>query len=176
MGRAANAQFRQTASTAAAFLTRADGPRIAVLDSSGWDTHANQGGEQGALAARLTALDAGLRALRDGLGEAWRQTAVLVVTEFGRTVAINGTRGTDHGTASAAFLVGGAVRGRVIADWPGLSAAALHQGRDLSPTLDLRAVQAALLREHLGIDADFIAREVFPDAGRLARIEGLVAG
>lgn len=176
MGRAATAQLRQTASTAAAFLTREDGPRIAVLDSSGWDTHANQGGEQGALAARLTALDAGLRALHDGLGTAWRQTAVLVVTEFGRTVAINGTRGTDHGTGSAAFLLGGAVRGRVIADWPGLSSAALHQGRDLAPTLDLRAVQAALLREHLGIDADFIAREVFPDAGRLARLEGLVAG
>lgn len=158
----APAQLAQAARTAAGFLLRADGPRVAVLETTGWDTHANQGEAQGALAARLTALDAGLRTLQQELGAAWPHTAVLVVTEFGRTVAFNGTRGTDHGTGSAAFLVGGAVRGQVVSDWPGLSPGALYQGRDLAPTLDLRDIQAALLQQHLHIDPGFIAREVFP--------------
>jgi uncharacterized protein (DUF1501 family) len=173
-GRAANAQFGQAVSTAAGFLLREDGPRIAVLETSGWDTHANQGSTQGLLAARLTALDTGLRTLQTGLGQAWQHTVVLVATEFGRTVAVNGTRGTDHGTGAAAFLLGGAVRGRVVADWPGLRTAALHQGRDLAPTLDLRSVMASLLQDHLGMAPDYIQREVFPDAGRLPRIAGLV--
>lgn len=170
------AQFGQAARTAAGFLMREDGPRVAVLETSGWDTHANQGAEQGALAARLAALDAGLRQLRNELGQTWDRTVVLVATEFGRTVAVNGTRGTDHGTGAAAFLVGGGVRGGVVADWPGLSPPALFQGRDLAPTLDLRAVMAAVLRDHLGIAPAFIEREVFPDSGRLARVAGLVRG
>jgi uncharacterized protein (DUF1501 family) len=174
-GRAmALAQFQQLSRMAASFLVREQGPRVAVLETSGWDTHAAQGDLDGALAARLAALDTGLRVLREGLGDAWRRTVVLAVTEFGRTVAVNGTRGTDHGTGAAALLVGGAVRGRVVADWPGLSPPALHQGRDLAPTLDLRAVEAAVLREHLGISQEYIMREVFPDAARLARIDGLV--
>lgn len=173
-GRGGLAQFAQMSRAAASFLAREEGPRVAVLETSGWDTHAAQGDLDGALAARLAALDAGLRALHAGLGGAWRHTVVLAVTEFGRTVAVNGTRGTDHGTGAAALLLGGAVRGRVIADWPGLAPQALHEGRDLRPTLDLRAVQAAVLREHLGIAPEYIAREVFPDGPRLARIEGLV--
>jgi uncharacterized protein (DUF1501 family) len=166
------AQFGQAAKSAAGFLLREEGPRVAVLESSGWDTHANQGAQQGALAARLAALDSGLRTLHADLGAAWSRTVVLVATEFGRTVAMNGTRGTDHGVGAAAFLVGGAVRGRVLADWPGLAAANLYQGRDLAPTLDLRAVMAAVLRDHLGIAPAFIEREVFPDGG-LARVDGL---
>lgn len=166
------AQLGQVAKMAAGFLRLEDGPRVAVLESSGWDTHAAQGG---ALSARLALLDAGLATLHAQLGEAWSSTAVLVVTEFGRTAAINGTRGTDHGTGAAAFLLGGAVNGgRVLADWPGLSTRALHEGRDLKPTLDLRAVFAALLNEHLGIERRFIEREVFPDAPGLARIDDLV--
>jgi uncharacterized protein (DUF1501 family) len=169
------AQLGQVAKMAAGFLRLEDGPRVAVLESSGWDTHAAQGGAQGALSARLALLDAGLATLHAELGEAWSSTAVLVVTEFGRTAAINGTRGTDHGTGAAAFLLGGAVNGgRVVADWPGLSTRALHEGRDLKPTLDLRAVFAALLNEHLGIERRFIEREVFPDAPGLARIDDLV--
>jgi len=173
-GGRAGVQLSQVARTAAAFLLREDGPRVAVMETTGWDTHANQGREQGALALRLRALDAGLETLRTELGDTWRHTVVLVATEFGRTVAVNGTRGTDHGTAAAAFVLGGAVRGRVLADWPGLSAKALYQGRDLAPTLDLRVVQQSLLRDHLGIDAGFIAREVFPDAAAGGYIDGLV--
>ncbi len=104
---------------AASFLARPDGPRIAMLETGGWDTHSAQAPR---MANQLKALDAMVAALRDGLGAAWAETTVLVATEFGRTVAANGTGGTDHGTASAAMLLGGAVQGgRVLADWPGLA-------------------------------------------------------
>lgn len=173
-GARGRAQFAQMARMAAGFLLAEQGPRVAVLETTGWDTHANQGSTQGALSARLAALDGGLQTLHAQLGAAWSSTAVLVVTEFGRTAAVNGTRGTDHGTGAAAFLLGGAVRGRVVADWPGLAPDALHEGRDLAPTLDLRAVFAALLCDHLGMDRGFVQREVFPEAGPLARLAGLV--
>lgn len=151
---------------AASFLTAAGGLRIAVVEAGGWDTHANQGATDGTLANQLAALDDGLDALRSGLGQAWSRTAVAVVTEFGRTVSVNGTRGTDHGTASAALLLGGAVDGgKVTADWPGLGRRALYEGRDLEPTMDLRSVFKAILSDHLEVSARYVEREVFPDSG-----------
>jgi uncharacterized protein (DUF1501 family) len=160
---------------AAAVMRIEGGPEVAVLEASGWDTHANQGGAKGALAQRLGGLDSALRALGSDLGPLWSRTAVLVVTEFGRTAAMNGTRGTDHGTAGCAFLVGGAVRGgRVIADWPGLGAASLLDDRDLKPTLDLRSVFKAVLGEHLRIDAKTLATRVFPDSTQARTLEGLI--
>ncbi len=163
------------ASAAGKFLAAADGPRIAVIETGGWDTHANQGAEQGQLANRVRGLDQGLENLRTALGPAWRDTAVLVVTEFGRTVAVNGTRGTDHGTATCAFLAGGAVAGgRVIADWPGLSVGALHQGRDLRSTLDLRSVMKGVLAEHLGIAESVLEERVFPESRYARVLDGLV--
>jgi uncharacterized protein (DUF1501 family) len=160
----------------AASLMRSDGgPEVAVIEASGWDTHANQGGAKGALAQRLAGLDKALRTLADELGPLWPQTAVLVVTEFGRTAAVNGTRGTDHGTGGCAFLVGGAVRGgRVIADWPGLRPAALLDNRDLKPTLDLRSVFKAVLDEHMHVDANTLAKRVFPDSSGARPLQGLV--
>jgi uncharacterized protein (DUF1501 family) len=160
----------------AAELMRSEGgPEIAVIEASGWDTHANQGGAKGALATRLAGLDKALKTLADGLGPLWPQTAVLVVTEFGRTAAMNGTRGTDHGTGGCAFLLGGAVRGgQVIADWPGLSSAALLDRRDLKPTLDLRSVFKAVLDEHMRIDAERIAKRVFPDSSGARPLQGLI--
>ncbi len=157
-------------------LMRSDGgPEIAVIEASGWDTHANQGGAKGLLAARLAGLDKGLQSLADGLGPLWRQTAVLVVTEFGRTAAVNGTRGTDHGTGGCAFLVGGAVRGgQVIADWPSLSRTALLDNRDLKPTLDLRSVFKGVLDEHMRVDANSLAKKVFPDSSGARPLQGLV--
>jgi uncharacterized protein (DUF1501 family) len=157
-------------------LMRSDGgPEIAVIEASGWDTHANQGGAKGILATRLAGLDQGLRSLADGLGPLWPQTAVLVVTEFGRTAAVNGTRGTDHGTGGCAFLVGGAVRGgQVIADWPSLSRSALLDNRDLKPTLDLRSVFKAVLDEHMHVDANTLAKRVFPDSGGARPLQGLI--
>lgn len=135
--------FLQLAEAAAKFLAQEDGPAIAVLESNGWDTHANQGAAQGQLAQKFTELDRGLAALRKGLDARWANTQVLVVTEFGRTVAMNGTNGTDHGTASVAFRLGGAnallkKAGSIITQWPGLASGSLQDGRDLRPTTDLR--------------------------------------
>jgi uncharacterized protein (DUF1501 family) len=160
----------------AANLMRSDGgPEVAVIEASGWDTHANQGGAKGALAQRLAGLDKALRSLADDLGPLWSQTAVLVVTEFGRTAAMNGTRGTDHGTGGCAFLAGGPVRGgRVLADWPGLSKTALLDNRDLRPTLDLRSVFKGVLDEHMHVDAKNLASRVFPDSNGARPLQGLL--
>jgi uncharacterized protein (DUF1501 family) len=159
------AQVERTARATGNFLTQPDGPSVAVFETTGWDTHANEGAEKGTLALRLGQLDTGLRTLRDSLGDSWSRTVVLVATEFGRTVAVNGTRGTDHGTGAAAFLLGGAVRGgRLIADWPGLKPAQLYQGRDLAPTTDLRMVMKSVLRDHLSVDQRTLDAQVFPDS------------
>ena len=168
------ARYAQVAKAAGGFLRRDDGPRVAVFDTTGWDTHANEGGAEGQLAGRLRALDQGLAMLKEELGPAWADSAVLLVTEFGRTAAVNGTRGTDHGTAAAGFLLGGAVAGgRVVADWPGLSARALYQGRDLNPTLDLRAVCKGVLAEHLGVPERALDESVFPDSAAARPLRGL---
>ncbi len=167
-------QLKRTMQAAARFLTAPDGPRIAVVESGGWDTHANQGASSGQLANRLAGLDSALAALHDGLGASWRDSVVLVVTEFGRTVRVNGTRGTDHGTASAALLLGGAVDGgRVVADWPGLRGADLYQDRDLRPTTDLRSLFKGVLAEHLGLSENTIENRVFPNSPSAATATGL---
>lgn len=145
---------------AANFLAQPQGPRIAMIETGGWDTHSAQNPR---LAAQLRNLDALLAALRDGLGDAWKETVVLVATEFGRTAAANGTGGTDHGTGSVALLAGGAVQGgRVIADWPGLAPGALHEGRDLRPTTDLDALITAAASDCFGLDRDRAGRALFP--------------
>jgi uncharacterized protein (DUF1501 family) len=167
--------FTAVTSAAGKFLAAADGPRVAVIEVGGWDTHANQGAEQGQLANRLRGLDQGLETLRTSLGVAWKDTAMLVVTEFGRTVAVNGTRGTDHGTATCAFLAGGAVSGgRVIADWPGLANGDLYQQRDLKPTLDLRSVFKGVLGSHLGVSESHLETKVFPGSQQATVLEGLI--
>jgi uncharacterized protein (DUF1501 family) len=173
--RNAGAQVEKTARATAEFLSRPDGPRVAVFETTGWDTHANQGAEAGVLGLRLRALDAGLRGLREALGPAWNNTVVLVATEFGRTAAINGTRGTDHGTGAAAFLLGGAVRGgRIIGDWPGLSATALYEGRDLRPTTDMRSVVKSVLHDHMQVSRRLLDESVFPDSGAAGYLPNLV--
>ena len=169
------ARYTEVVNAAAGFLRREDGPQVAVFDTTGWDTHANEGSAEGQLAGRLAGLDAGLRALKEQLGPVWNDTAVLLATEFGRTAAVNGTRGTDHGTGTAAFLVGGAVQGgRVVADWPGLSSHALYQGRDLQPTLDLRAVLKGVLEEHLLVPSPALGSSVFPDSQSAKALSGLI--
>lgn len=174
-GARGKARYAEVVRAAGGFLRREDGPKVAVFDTSGWDTHANEGGAQGQLAGRLAELDAGLAALRQELGPAWRDTAVLLLTEFGRTAAVNGTRGTDHGTATAAFLLGGAVAGgRVIADWPGLSTRSLYQGRDLAPTLDVRSLLKGVLAEQLAVSAHVLEQEVFPDSAAARPLRGLM--
>lgn len=168
-------QFSGIATAAGKLLAPADGSRIAVIEARGWDTHANQGADTGQLVNRLRGLDLGLEALRTELGQSWGRTAVLIVTEFGRTVAVNGTRGTDHGTATCAFLVGGAVDGgKVVADWPGLAASNLYQGRDLQPTLDLRSAFKGLLISHLGIAERDLESRIFPDSRSARPLGGLI--
>ena len=169
------AQYAEVVRAAAKFLRQQDGPQVAVFDTTGWDTHFNEGGPKGQLAARLAALDAALSGLKAGLGPVWNDTAVLLATEFGRTVAENGTRGTDHGTATAAYLIGGAVKGgRVVTDWPGLSGRGLYQERDLRPTLDLRAVMKGLLAEQLEVSARALEGAVFPESGQARPLTGLL--
>jgi len=163
--------FAALAEAAGKLLAAADGPRVAAMELGGWDTHAAQTAR---LAGPLRALDAGLAALRDALGDAWRQTAVLVMTEFGRTVRANGTGGTDHGTGAAAFLAGGAVAGgRVLADWPGLAPGKLLDGRDLHPSMDLRALAKGLLAAHLGLGPAALAL-AFPGSEKVAPAPALV--
>jgi len=165
--------FHPIAVAAGKLLAAADGPRIAALDMYGWDTHVNQGTEAGRLYENLAGLAAGLDAMAQALGPAWRDTVVLAVTEFGRTVAANGTHGTDHGTASMMLVIGGAVKGgRFYGDWPGL--ARLADDRDLIVATDSRSVIKGVLRDHLGIDAASLAAKVFPDARGLKPAEGLL--
>jgi len=163
------------AQIAARFLKDENGPIAAVMETTGWDTHANQGIEQGALARNLTQLDNGLEAFKTEMGADWRNTVVIVATEFGRTVAPNGGGGTDHGTGAAAFLAGGAINGgRMLADWPGLSIGALHEGRDLRPTTDLRAVFKGVLADHLQIPSGALEREAFPDSSGVRAARDLI--
>ena len=163
------------AQRAGEFLSQPSGPRVAVLDIGGWDTHAAQAR---ILASQLGLLDDTLAALRQSLvaGGAWPHTVVVVATEFGRQVSINGTGGTDHGSGGAAFLLGGAVQGRpggrVLADWPGLAETQRYEGRDLRITTDLRSVLRPLLAEHLKISTAALDRQVLPGSGGLARVQG----
>jgi uncharacterized protein (DUF1501 family) len=169
------AYFAEAAGTAARFLARPDGPRVGALGFVGWDTHINEGAASGQLANLLGALDGALAAIESNMGEAWRETVVAVVTEFGRTARINGADGTDHGTGTVAFLAGGALQGgRMVADWPGLKPTQLHEDRDLKASTDLRSVLKGLLRDHLRVDERMLASGVFPDSADVAPTAGLV--
>jgi uncharacterized protein (DUF1501 family) len=169
------AYFAEATGSAAKFLARPDGPRVGALAFDGWDTHANEGASDGRLAQLLGALDGAIAAVETEMGPAWRETVVAVVTEFGRTARINGTEGTDHGTATVALLAGGALKGgRVIADWPGLKQGDLQDGRDLKPTTDLRAVLKGVLKDHLRVADEALANKVFPGSGAVRAATGLV--
>jgi uncharacterized protein (DUF1501 family) len=157
---------------AASFLSRDDGPRIAMIETGGWDTHSAQSTR---LANQLKALDTMLAALRDNMGPAWSKTTVLVATEFGRTAAANGTGGTDHGTGSVAMVLGGAVAGgRVIADWPGLAPRDLYEARDLKPTTSLDSLIAGVASEGLGLDPQRTARALFSQTVATKPLTGIV--
>ena len=165
----------QQARGAARLMAADGGPRIAAMAFDGWDTHENEGGATGRLFNLLGGLDGALAEFEKTLGEAWKQTAIVVMTEFGRTAQVNGTVGTDHGTGTLAFLAGGAVAGgRVIADWPGLNTANLYQNRDLKPTTDLRAVIKGLLADQLGVSERVLTQDVFPDSNNAKPMKGLI--
>ena len=156
-------------------LAAADGARVAVLDAGGWDTHFNQGANDGQLARRLLALDQGLDAFKTALGPFWTKTAIVIATEFGRTVRPNGSNGTDHGTGGAALVLGGAVRGGTVrAEWTGLGASALRDGRDQPARSDLRALFKGLLAEHMGVANSALGSNVFPDSAGVDAMKELI--
>lgn len=148
---------------AAGRLMRAEGgPDVAVVALTGWDTHARQ---SALLNNRFRALDEGVAALKKELGPAWANSMVVIATEFGRTVRENGAKGTDHGTAGLAIVLGGALStSGVRGDWPGLAPAQLFENRDLAPANDLRALLKGTLQAQLGIDRRNLDTIVFPNS------------
>jgi uncharacterized protein (DUF1501 family) len=171
-GRGGPGQYVPLMQAAGKFLAQPDGPEIAVVGLEGWDTHA---GQNPALQQRFAALDNSISALRDSLGPAWDKTAIVAISEFGRTVRVNGAGGTDHGTGGLAILAGGAIKGgKVYGDLPGLKASALFENRDLNPTVDARSVFKGLLRDHLGWVGSDLDRSIFPDSAAAKAYSGLV--
>jgi uncharacterized protein (DUF1501 family) len=167
---------RQIGETVAKFMLEPNGPQIIAISIDNFDTHANQGAAQGLLAQRLTYLDNVLGGLSGGLGAEWNNTVVVAATEFGRTARVNGTGGTDHGTASTALVLGGALkRTGIVGDWPTLQQAKLFENRDTAPTLDMRALFKGVLAEHLGIERKALDTQIFPDSALAQAARGVVA-
>lgn len=157
-------------SSIGSLMSREAGPGIGMVALDGWDTHAGQNND---LTRKFAALDEGLTALKDTLGLRWQKTCVIVCSEFGRTVAENGTRGTDHGTGGLTILLGGAVKGRAVhGDWPGVKQSDLYENRDLFPANDISAILKGVLRDHLGLDRKILDTRVFPKSGRA--FDGLI--
>lgn len=171
-GRGGPAQYVPQLQAAGKFLSQPEGPEVAVVSLEGWDTHNQQ---NAALQQRFTALDNGIKALKASLGETWKKTAVVAVSEFGRTVRINGSQGTDHGTGGLAILAGGAIKGgRIYGDWPTLKSSALFENRDLMPTTDSRSVFKGLLRDQLGWAANELDSAIFHGSAGAKAMTGLV--
>lgn len=149
--------------------------QLAFFDLGGWDTHVNQGAAVGQLAAHLKPLAEGLAAFQTALGDEYANTVVVVMSEFGRTAAENGNRGTDHGHGNAMWIMGGRVKGgHVYGTWPGLGSEQLHEARDLAVTTDYRAVLASLIRSHLNLSDEAVS-QVFPQMPESASpLTGLV--
>ena len=169
------AYFADAAGTAAKYLARPDGPRVGALAFNGWDTHINEGIATGLLANLFGALDGAFRAIETNMGDAWRETVVAVVTEFGRTARINGTEGTDHGTGTVALLIGGALKGgRVVADWPGVKDRDLLRGsRSQADHRSAQPCSRACCKDHLRVDERALADAVFPGSEDVKPTTGL---
>ena len=169
-------QARKLGLTLAAFMTGPDAKQVAAVSIDNFDTHANQGAAQGQLASRLAYLDAFIDGLHTGMGPAWADTVVVSATEFGRTARVNGTNGTDHGTASTALVLGGAIhKGGIIGDWPTLSPAKLFEARDTAPTVDMRGLFKGVLRDHLGVNRAALNNQVFPGSADIPPVGMLIA-
>ncbi|NKB47790.1 MAG: DUF1501 domain-containing protein [Alphaproteobacteria bacterium] len=164
-------QYKQLSQAAGRLLAAPDGPRIAVFEAGGWDTHF---GQINRLRQQLGELSSGLMTFKESLGPVWDQTTVIVLSEFGRTAAENGSRGTDHGVGGIALMLGGAVAGgRFVGDWPGLSQSALYEGRDVRPTTDYRSLLKTMLRDRMGLDEAFLEDKVFPGSRAAPATNGL---
>ncbi len=169
------AQARRLGATLAGFMVQSGGAQVAAISMDAFDTHAGQGAAQGPLALRLAYVDAFLDGLATGLGPAWSDTVVFMATEFGRTARVNGTNGTDHGTASTALILGGGLKkGGIVGDWPTLAQGRLYEDRDTAPTLDMRGLFKGVLRDHLGIERAKLDTLVFPGSAGVAPVSGVV--
>ena len=167
--------LRSFGASVAKLMNAPGGPNVVSLSQQGFDTHQRQGANTGLLASRLKLLDDFIAGLQENLGPEWNNTMVVVATEFGRTARMNGTGGTDHGTASTVLLAGGAVRrGGIIGDWPTLADNRLFEQRDLAPTLDVRAIFKGVLADHLGVDRAALDTKVFPDSASVTPVPNLV--
>ena len=156
----------------AGFMREPNGPTVAAISLDGFDSHA---GQANLLTQRLAYLDAVLDGLHTGLGPEWKNTVVVVATEFGRTARANGTGGTDHGTGSTALLLGGALKtGGIVGDWPTLKQQALYENRDVTPTLDMRGLFKGVLAEHMGVDRTALDNAIFPNSAAVKPVLGLV--
>ena len=159
------------AQAAGLLLSKPDGPRIAVMESTGWDTHYDQ---ERRMKPRLQEVSDSVLALKKSLGIHWNQTAVLIVSEFGRTAAENGNRGTDHGTGGLAMIAGGAVKGgQILGKWPGLSRYSLHEKRDVRAENDYESIFKSVLISHLGLKDSFVEDTVLP-GNKSQPMEGLI--
>ena len=148
------------------------GPTVAAISLDGFDSHA---GQANLLNGRFAYMDAVLDGIRQGLGPEWKNTVVLVATEFGRTARANGTGGTDHGTGSTALILGGALKpGGIVGDWPTLKSNALYENRDVAPTLDMRALFKGVLADHMGVDRKALDTAIFPDSAAAKPVANLV--
>lgn len=166
-----NKEFEKAAVAAATLLAGPAGPRIAVIESLGWDTHFGQIRRMSDLLGQLAR---GIVSLRDGLGNSWKKTTVVAVSEFGRTAAENGTRGTDHGTGGLAIIAGGAVQGgKIGGTWPGLSPKGLYENRDLRPTTGIESIFKAALIDHMGLSRNFVEDTVFPGSRSTQPLSGV---
>ena len=171
-GQARRNDAKSLGMTISKFMTAADGPDVVALSLDGYDTHAGQVAQ---LNARLPYVDQLFTGLKEGLGTTWKDTAIVMATEFGRTARANGTGGTDHGTASTMILAGGALKsGGIVGDWPTLASSRLFENRDLAPTLDVRSVYKGLLRDQLGVDPAKLDTMVFPDSAAARPVDALV--
>ncbi|MEM6898567.1 MAG: DUF1501 domain-containing protein [Pseudomonadota bacterium] len=169
-GRGPAAQYAVASAALGQLMSADNGPNIGMLSFDGWDTHANQSNQ---ISTRFLALGAALTELKSELGSHWHRTAVVICSEFGRTAAENGTRGTDHGTGGLMILAGGAVRGgSIYGDWPGLRQRDLYEGRDLAPANDVTSILKAVLRDHVGISRSALDSRIFDS--RAAIPDGLI--
>jgi uncharacterized protein (DUF1501 family) len=160
---------------AARLFAAADGPRIAVLSVGGWDTHSDEGAQNGQLANVLADLDLAIDDFRVVLGPVWADTVMVAATEFGRTVHVNGDRGTDHGVGTVALLAGGSVNGgQVFGDWPGIGPSQLFEDSDLTPTTDLRSVFKGILGDHIGVAGSLLDTSIFPESSDAPSFQNLI--
>ncbi|MEO0550786.1 MAG: DUF1501 domain-containing protein [Pseudomonadota bacterium] len=169
-GRGRGAEYAVASKALGELMSKPDGPNIGMLSFNGWDTHANQAG---VLSARFGGLDAAISGLKTALGANWSSTSIAICSEFGRTAAENGSRGTDHGTGGLVILAGGAIKGgQVHGDWPGLRPQDMFENRDVAPANDVVSVLKGVLRDHLSLSQASLDQTVFHDHSRA--MDGLV--